>query len=94
MSFRDEVFNQQTLSLSGLNVALRAFSVHEVIAEKLRALLQQPILNRYRRQDIFDIAFLIERTPLTVDDCAIILETLIKKCNGRDLSPHRGSLDD
>ena len=32
----------------GAGVAVRAFTMHELIAEKMRALLQQPIRKRYR----------------------------------------------
>lgn len=51
ISFRDQVYGGQTLQLSDAGVAILAFTIHELIAEKFRALLQQPIRNRYRRQD-------------------------------------------
>ncbi|SEO25957.1 Nucleotidyl transferase AbiEii toxin, Type IV TA system [Paracoccus alcaliphilus] len=58
ISFRDQVYAFQELNLHGAGVAVRAFTIHELIAEKLRALLQQPVRNRNRRQDVYDIAFL------------------------------------
>lgn len=42
---------------------LRVGTVEDIIAEKLRALLQQPIRNRQRRQDLLDIAVLLRLHP-------------------------------
>lgn len=94
ISFRDQVYNAQSLQLSNPGVAVRAFTLHELIAEKIRALLQQPIRNRYRRQDVYDIAYLIDAHPMDVDDRKVIYETLIEKCATRDIHPDRGSLEE
>lgn len=94
ISFRDQVYAFQELNLTDASVAIRAFTVHELIAEKLRALLQQPIRNRYRRQDVFDIAYLTERYPIGEDDRVMILATLVEKCRTRGIVPNAGSLDD
>ena len=51
ISFRDHVYNFQELNLIGAGVAVRAFTIHELVAEKFRALLQQPVRKRNRRQD-------------------------------------------
>ena len=67
--------------------------MHEIIAEKLRALLQQPIRNRNRRQDVYDIAYLIEENELSDEDRHIILETLIKKCQTHGIKANVGSID-
>lgn len=93
ITFRDQVYAFQELNLTGANVAVRAFTLHEVIAEKLRALLQQPIRNRNRRQDIYDISYLVEGQ--TIDDEArkVILATLIEKCRSRGISPTPDSMD-
>lgn len=42
---------------------LRVGTVEDITAEKLRALLQQPIRNRQRRQDLLDIAVLLRLHP-------------------------------
>lgn len=94
ISFRDQVYAFQELNLIDANVAVRAFTIHELIAEKLRALLQQPIRNRYRRQDVFDIAYLIDGHELDERDRTIILATLIEKCRTRGITPDARSLDD
>ncbi|MFD2578262.1 nucleotidyl transferase AbiEii/AbiGii toxin family protein [Novosphingobium colocasiae] len=65
VSFRDQVYAFQELNLGEADIAVRAFTLGELIAEKkLRALLQQPIRNRNRRQDVYDIALLIDENPL------------------------------
>ncbi len=94
ISFRDQVYAFQELSLADAGVAVRAFTLHELIAEKFRALLQQPIRNRYRRQDVYDIAFLAETHDLGSEDREKILATLIEKCRTRDIEPAKGSIDD
>lgn len=40
---------------------MRIATLEDIVAEKLRALLQQPVRNRVRRQDVLDIAVLLER---------------------------------
>lgn len=39
---------------------LRISTLEEIVSEKLRALLQQPIRNRNRRQDVLDIAVIVQ----------------------------------
>ena len=41
---------------------LRISALEEIVSEKLRALLQQPIRNRNRRQDVLDIAVIVKAT--------------------------------
>jgi len=94
ISFRDQVYAFQELNLGDADVAVRAFTLDELIAEKLRALLQQPIRNRNRRQDVYDIALLLDEN--SVDDSlrAKILTTMIEKCRSRGIEPTRASIDD
>lgn len=94
ISFRDEVFTAQSLRLTNQGIAVRAFTLHELIAEKFRALLQQPIRNRHRRQDVYDIALLADEHYLSADDMALIHSTLIEKCASRHLVPDASSLTD
>lgn len=92
ISFRDEVFTAQSLRLDGGGVAVRAFTLHELIAEKFRALLQQPIRNRHRRQDVYDIALLVEENYLSPEDRTLIYKTLVEKCASRQIVPNATSL--
>jgi Nucleotidyl transferase AbiEii toxin, Type IV TA system len=93
VSFKDQVFHFQELWLSDARVSVRAFSLSEVIAEKLRALLQQVTRDRYRRQDVYDIAFLCENTVLTEALKAEILCSFQQKCASRGIYPGHGSLN-
>jgi hypothetical protein len=94
ISFRDQVYQFQELYLTDAGAAVRAFTIHEVIAEKFRALLQQPERNRYRRQDVYDIAFLLDTNPMDAEDLTTIRNTLIEKCATRGIAPTIHSLAD
>ena len=94
ISFRDQVYAFQELNLTGADVAVRAFTIHEIIAEKMRGLLQQAIRNRHRRQDVYDIAYLIESHDLGDADKQTILNTLAKKCRTRGITALQTSIDD
>ena len=93
ISFRDHVCTFQELNLMGAGVAVRAFTIHELVAEKFRALLQQPVRKRNRRQDVYDIAFLIDDHDFSDDDKATILATLIEKCRSRGIDAKQDSMD-
>lgn len=93
ISFRDQVYSSQSLLLSGAGAAVRAFTLHEVIAEKLRALLQQPIRNRNRRQDVYDIAFLLAGHVLDADDRALIHRILLDKCASSEVPVDAAALE-
>jgi predicted nucleotidyltransferase component of viral defense system len=67
---------------------IRTYSLPDLVAEKFRALLQQEQRNRIRRQDIYDLHYILEthqaiRLPHTK---AHILSSLIKKSRARDLT--------
>lgn len=94
ISFRDQVYAFQELCLTDAGVAVHGFTLSEVIAEKLRALLQQPIRKRNRRQDVFDIAFLIDTHKIDAEDRQAIHDTLMSKCRSRDIEPTKESLTD
>lgn len=87
ISFRDQVYAFQELSLNGAGVAVNSFAITEIIAEKLRALLQQIDRNRYRRQDIYDIAYLLERFSISEADKANIFSVFQEKCRTRGIVP-------
>ncbi|GHC41490.1 hypothetical protein GCM10007291_49290 [Gemmobacter nanjingensis] len=94
ISFRDQVYDYQELVLSGANVAVQAFSPLEVVAEKFRALLQQPIRNRNRRQDVYDLSFLIGRYEFDAEARAAIHRILIAKARSRGIEPAATSIID
>lgn len=45
-----------------------------------------------RRQDVYDIAFLLDAHPMTDEDRSVIHGTLIEKCATRDMHPDATSL--
>lgn len=94
VSFKDQVYSYQELRLADAGVAVRAFSLHELVAEKLRAQLQQTTLDKYRRQDIYDIALLVDHANLTQNDRVTIHAILIEKCRTRGILPDARSIDD
>jgi predicted nucleotidyltransferase component of viral defense system len=94
VSFKDQVYSYQELRLAEAGVAVRAFSLHELIAEKFRALLQQPGRDRFRRQDVYDIALLAEQCELGDEDRAIIHAIMVEKCQTRGIEPNSASIDD
>lgn len=53
---------------------LRVCTIDDIVAEKLRAILQQSIRNRTRRQDVLDIAVLLQGpTPPNAENVGIFL---------------------
>lgn len=66
---------------------IRTYSLVEMVAEKFRALLQQEQRNRVRRQDIYDLYYVLNDHPLRGDPRTQerILERLLEKSRIRDL---------
>ncbi|MDQ6601658.1 MAG: nucleotidyl transferase AbiEii/AbiGii toxin family protein [Chloroflexota bacterium] len=71
---------------------LRVSSLEDIIAEKLRALLQQPLCNRTRRQDLLDIAVILQSG--TSLDRSSIAAFLIEKARARDVPVSRTAFRD
>jgi len=95
ISFREPVHAVQFVYLGpNGSMVVRAYSLVDVIAEKLRALLQQSLRNRNRRQDIYDIDFLIRRLSLTSAEKHDILTALRTKAYARNIEPRPESLAD
>lgn len=62
---------------------LSVCQLEDIVAEKLRALLQQPIRNRTRPQDVLDIAVVLRAK--TALDAELIAEFLIRKAAARQV---------
>lgn len=69
ISFREPVGAIQIVNLADTGI-FYAYSLIDLMAEKLRALLQQEMRNRYRRQDIYDLDALLMRFSLDKDEKA------------------------
>ena len=71
--------------------ALLVCSLEDVIAEKLRSLLQQPIRNRNREQDVFDcVSFARSHKDI---DREKVFKFFIQKCETREITPSPDSFD-
>lgn len=77
----NEPIGDARLVMMGPGMQLRVATVEDIVAEKLRALLQQPIRNRQRRQDLLDIAVILhENLDL---DRGLVAEYLLAKASAR-----------
>lgn len=72
---------------------LLVYSVAEIVAEKLRAYLQQTERDRGRRQDVYDLAYLIQEYGADLDR-ADVLAALRTKARAREIEPAPGMIDD
>jgi predicted nucleotidyltransferase component of viral defense system len=94
ISFKEPIDSIQVIQLGKSDTNVYAYSLIDLVAEKLRALLQQQIRNRNRRQDVYDIALLVRGFPLCEDEKAHLLEVFRTKCRSRRIEPQIESLSD
>lgn len=96
ISFNEHVETTQHLIMPDHGRYILAYSIHELIAEKFRALLQQPIRNRYRRQDVYDISRIVQNRAFDTREKSLILKTLALKAESRKvpIGPNTLSSDD
>lgn len=93
-SYNEAVMDVEVLSL-GDGEELQAYSFLNLIAEKLRSLLQQPIRRRNRRQDVYDLNLLLSNSaPLTQNEVHQLLDQILKTCRERGIEATQASLRD
>ena len=90
INFKEKTSRVQTLELAD-NQTLLAYSLNDLIAEKYRAILEQVKRNRTRRQDVYDLDILIQKPELKPVE---ILNSLIQKCEYREITPNSDSITD
>ena len=81
--------------LDGEGTGIQVYSLTTLIAEKLRAILQQESRGRNRRQDIYDVYFLLSQSGFDREDedmKEMIHSLLIAKAASRDLQIHKNSM--
>lgn len=61
-SFNEASYQIEELSLAGEEV-IQAYALVDIIAEKLRSVIQQVVRKRNRRQDIYDLWYLLTTCP-------------------------------
>ena len=95
LSFREPIDSMQRLFV-GDGRTVHAYGLYDLVAEKLRALLQQ--LTRphqgERRQDVYDLARLLTTFDFDSTERAQILATLRHKSRERALEPVQGMISD
>lgn len=85
-SFNEQSFHKEIIKIDGAE--FEAYSIIELVAEKIRAILQQKTRNRNREQDIYDLHFIltnINRFGFSKEEKGLILDTLFKKSEGREI---------
>lgn len=94
-SFKETIPQVEVVEI-GDDDTLRVYALTTLVAEKFRSLLQQPIRNRNRRQDVYDLNFLMNERPslLEVSAREAVLADLVVKCADRDIVPTPASFED
>ena len=93
ISFKEELQQVEALELTEDN-ALLAYGLEDLVAEKYRAMLQQVVRHRNRRQDVYDLDLLIANRSFDDTHKQRILDALIVKCRSRQIEPTRDALRD
>lgn len=94
VSFKEEIIFDVDRALQGSSIIIRTYGVEEIISEKLRAVLQQPVRNRSRRQDIYDLYFLLIQQEDNEEVRYKIKKALVRKAISRDMDIHKDTIDD
>lgn len=93
ISFNEPVSGLQIIKLEeGSSTEIKAYSIYDLIAEKVRALLQQEMKNKNRRQDIYDISLLLRAFDFDEGEKTKILMSIKTKCASRGITPDVNSL--
>ncbi len=85
ISFNDLVCETVLVNFSGENATIKMCTLNDIVAEKLRATLQQVTRNRQRPQDVYDVARAarVDRNDL---DPRKIHQYLVAKCAAREIA--------
>lgn len=93
-SFNETTKSAEEFSISDGQTLLR-YSLADLIAEKYRALLQQELRNRYRGQDLYDLALLLRQIPHQLAPIKTeILEALLASSQSKGLSITKESMNE
>lgn len=92
-SFLERVPSSDSLDIDA-PCQLQVYGFSTIIAEKLRALLQQPSRKRYRRQDIYDLNRLLGDEEWSEEFRAETLDILKCKAGDRGITATAHSFDD
>jgi len=74
---------------------IQVYSLPDIVGEKFRAMIQQKIRNRQRRQDAFDIYWLLKSGYLHDESLKILIHrSLLMKAKSRNIQVNKDSLSD
>ena len=94
----DYSFNEKNVDVDCVEIEddtrIKAYSLADLVGEKFRAILQQPGRNRIRRQDMYDIYWLVSNQFLDHVDTVQILQSLLIKAESRGLKVDISSIHD
>ncbi len=95
LSFKEKIGSVHKLII-GSNDVISAYGIYDLVAEKIRAILQQKIRLHAgdRRQDVFDINGLLRNFSFDEHEKNLILRILVDKSESRDFSPDITMIDD
>jgi predicted nucleotidyltransferase component of viral defense system len=93
-SYNEAVLDVEMLRLAESDI-LQVYSLVNLMAEKFRSLLQQPVRNRHRRQDIYDLWLLMsEVQDWTSADRRALRDCIVASAQSRGLRAELMSLRD
>jgi len=93
-SYNEAVYDMEVVKL-GDGHELMAYSLYNVLAEKLRSLLQQPIRKRNRRQDVYDLHLLMTHcAAFSEQERAQVYRMFVASCRSRGIDPNEASILD
>jgi predicted nucleotidyltransferase component of viral defense system len=88
VSLNDPICRTVEVDIGSSN-PLQVCQLEDIVAEKLRALLQQPLRNRHRPQDVLDICVAVQRNPGL--DVNLTAEFLLEKAKARNVPVSRAA---
>ena len=81
-SFNEQSYNVEMLQFE--DEEIQAYDICDLLAEKLRSILQQEVRNRSREQDVYDVNYLLTTiNPLTDSEKEKVYNSLIRKSQGK-----------
>ncbi len=94
ISYNEVITDSEWLSL-GDGLEVEASTLVDLVAEKYRAMLQQPVRKRVRRQDAYDLHCLLESHGEELERVRkAVRDALIRKSEGRGIEVRPDSLRD
>jgi predicted nucleotidyltransferase component of viral defense system len=85
ISFNDIVCETVVVHFGGVTTTgIRICTLNDIVAEKLRAILQQVVRNRTRPQDVYDISRVVRLDRAKID-LSKVRSYVAEKCRARDI---------